>query len=413
MVVGSLRSVEIADWIGRRNTIVLALVTSYAAVTPEFIATTNEMSFGGKFLNGFAVGALQAVCATYIGEIVPLALRGLMTCLIALAYTLGPFNSLPHRKQRGGMSSPDGLSGPILKRSPWWLASKGHDEKALRSLKRLESNATHDQTVKRLAKIKVTLEEIRREIEGVTYLECFRQSNLRRTIVSIPPLIIQQFTGIVFAASYSTYYAQLAGYSTDMSFKLQVTQQVLSIFGNIIAWYLIDKVGRRDLTLYGTILLTAILWIMGGLAVGGSQEQLRGAVAMILLYCFFYNVSIGATVYTCLTETATSRLRVKTIAIGLASANSISVMWSFVLPCLLNPDRANLGGKLGFIFGELCFPSIMFIWWYQPETRERSYEELDEMLEKVPARQFKGYKTETETLGVVARVAQDGNAKSV
>ncbi|KAL4798108.1 general substrate transporter [Aspergillus venezuelensis] len=424
MVVGALGSAQIADWIGRRNTIVLALCISFGAVTLEFLAMTNEMFFGGKFLNGFAVGALQAVCATYIGEIVPLALRGLMTCLIGLAYTLGPFTVALIVNSEGDVESRwayrsifvsqygfAAISAALvfsMPESPWWLASKGRDEKALRSLQRLESKSTPEEVAKRLANIKVTLDEIRRETEGVTYIECFRRSNLRRTIVSIAPLIIQQFTGIVFAASYSTYYAQLAGYSTDMSFKLQVIQQVLSMCGNVTSWYLIDKVGRRDLTLYGTILLTAILWVMGGLAVGGSQEQLRGAVAMILVYCFFYNVSIGATAYTCLTETATSRLRVKTIAIGLASANSISVMWSFVLPYLFNPDRANLGGKLGFIFGGLCFPSIAFIWWYQPETRGRSYEELDEMfVKKVPARQFKGYKTETETLGVVAMVADE------
>lgn len=74
--------------------------------------------------------------------------------------------------------------------------------------------------------------------------------DLRRTIVSMAPLVIQQFTGINFAASYSTYYAQLAGYSASMSFKLQIAQQVLSIFGNVISWHLIDKVGRRGLTLW-------------------------------------------------------------------------------------------------------------------------------------------------------------------
>jgi MFS transporter, SP family, general alpha glucoside:H+ symporter len=233
---------------------------------------------------------------------------------------------------------------------------------------------------------------------------------LRRTVVSIAPLIIQQLTGVVFAASYSTYYAQLAGYSTEESFKLQIVQQIMSMVGNVISWFLIDKAGRRSLTLYGTIALTVVLWIMGGLAVGGTPGELKGAIAMILIYCFLYNLSIGSTAYTCLTETATSRLRIKTIAIGLASANCISVMWSFVLPYLFNPDKANLGGKLGFIFGGLCFPCIAFIWWYQPETKGRSYEELDEMfMKKVHARHFKEYKTEAESRGQVVKLKMDDN----
>lgn len=42
---------------------------SFAAISMEFVATTNPLFFGGKFLNGFAVGTLQAVTGTYIGEV--------------------------------------------------------------------------------------------------------------------------------------------------------------------------------------------------------------------------------------------------------------------------------------------------------------------------------------------------------
>ncbi|KAI5459681.1 putative maltose permease [Mariannaea sp. PMI_226] len=423
-VIGSLMTGQVADWIGRRNTVIIGLVVSFGAISMEFVATTNALFFGGKFLNGFAAGTLQAVAGTYIGEIAPLPLRGLMTCLIALSYTLGPFtvalitNSEGDRTDRWayraifcaqyGFAVISAAFVVFMPESPWWLVNRGKTDSALHSLHRLGYSAESGEDVKRLATIKITLEEVRQETEGVTYLECFRKSNFRRTIISIAPLVIQQFTGIVFAASYSTYYAQLAGYSTDMSFKLQIIQQVLSMVGNVISWYLIDKVGRRDLTVYGTIGLTAILWVMGGLAVGGSPGELKGTVAMILLYCFLYNVTIGATAYTCLTEVATSRLRIKTIAIGLAVANSIGVMWSFVLPYMFNPDKANLGGKVGFIFGGLCFPCIIFLWFYQPETMNRSYEELDEMfMKKVPARHFKTYRTEAEERNQVARRAKE------
>lgn len=251
----------------------------------------------------------------------------------------------------------------------------------------------------------MTLEEVRKETEGATYLECFRKSNFRRTIISLMPLAIQAMSGVVFAASYSTYYMQLSGYSTSDSFKLSIVQQVLSMLGNICSWYLTEKVGRRDLTLWGTILLTIVLFILGGLAVVGGSA-LKGAVAMILLYCFIYNATIGATAYNILAEVATSRLRVKTIAIGIAFQYSLFTMWSFVLPKLFNPNQANLGGKTGFIFGAFSFFCIAYLWFYQPETAGRSYEELDEMFMKhVPARKFKGYQTEAQMKGNEAKVA--------
>lgn len=107
-VVGALGSGQLADWIGRKPVIMIALAISFVAITVEFIATSNPVFFAGKFINGFAVGALASVPVTYIGEVcfiprvllgglllmelqvTPLAMRGLFTCLSALAYTLGP-----------------------------------------------------------------------------------------------------------------------------------------------------------------------------------------------------------------------------------------------------------------------------------------------------------------------------------
>jgi MFS transporter, SP family, general alpha glucoside:H+ symporter len=204
-------------------------------------------------------------------------------------------------------------------------------------------------------------------------------------------------TGIIFLSIYATYYAQLAGYSDSMSFKLGITQQVLSCVGNMLSWYFIESIGRRNLTVYGSLVLGVMMWIMGGLAVGGTKSELQGTVAMLQLYGLVYSMTIGSTAYTYLTEVATARLRAKTIALGLALQSVFGLMWSFVLPYLFNPNEANLGGKVGFIFAALSIPCFVFLWWYQPETAKRSYEELDELFRlKIPARKFKTYKTRAQ-----------------
>ncbi|KAK9482888.1 hypothetical protein V1527DRAFT_508797 [Lipomyces starkeyi] len=362
-VVGTLCAAQIADQIGRKLLIIIALILSHAAITMEFVATTSELFFGGKFLNGFATGALASVTVTYIGE-------SLLTCLSALSYTLGPFTvALIHRNLNA--TSRWGLPGLVaslfvlfMSESPWWYVSKDKDAKALRSLRQLGYRNGMDE--KRLA--------IKSEIEGVTYVECFRRSYLRRTLISISPLAIQSLSGITFAASYSTYYMQLAGYSTSGSFKLQIVQQVLSMIGNAMTWYIVDRVGRRDLTVYAT------------------PRAIKGMVAMILLYCWWYNVTIGATAYTVLCEVATSRLRNKTISVGIAFQYSLNVI-------------ANLGA-IAFIFGGLALLSFVFLWFYLPETAGRSYEGLDELfMKRIAARNFKDYKTDAEKMGEIAQMA--------
>ncbi|KAL0934641.1 MFS hexose transporter [Colletotrichum truncatum] len=421
-VIGSLGAGYVADIIGRKWTYLLSYVFIFTGITLETISTTNEIFFAGKFIAGFPIGAFITVSMTYIGEVAPLALRGIMTAAAGIAFTIGPFivslilNATGTRNDRWAYRaifvSQYGVSGLgflilfFMPESPWWLVNKGQMQKAARSLSRLGYDDV--EVEKRLSIITTTLSEVRKETESASFAECFRKSNLRRTILSVAPMSIQALCGVYFVASYSTYYQQIAGYSTKESFVLAIVQQILSMLGNIVSWFLIDRVGRRGLTLYGMCILTVLLMVTGGLAVAGTPAAIKGTVALLLVYCFFYNVTIGATAYALLTEIATSRLRAKTASMSLALQNGLFTMWAFVIPFLFNPDQANLGAKVAFIFGALAILSTVYLWFYQPEVAGRSYEELDEMfMKKVPARQFKDFKTEVEEKG--ARALAENN----
>jgi len=146
-----------------------------------------------------------------------------------------------------------------------------------------------------------------------------------------------------------------------------------------MAAVIVDYVGRRNLTFYGLIILTAFLPITGRLAVEGSPAKIRGTVAFILIYSWWYNACIGSIAFSLLSEVATSRLRVKTVAIGYAVHSGFNVMWQLVIPFMFNPDQSNLGGKIAFIFGGMCFFCLLYLWLWQPETSGRSFQELDEM----------------------------------
>jgi SP family general alpha glucoside:H+ symporter-like MFS transporter len=43
----------------------------FTGVTIETVSTTNAVFFAGKFINGFAVGAMATNSMTYIGEVSP------------------------------------------------------------------------------------------------------------------------------------------------------------------------------------------------------------------------------------------------------------------------------------------------------------------------------------------------------
>jgi SP family general alpha glucoside:H+ symporter-like MFS transporter len=167
--------------------------------------------------------------------------------------------------------------------SPWWLASQDRHSDALRALGSL-SHRGHEGEQK-LAQIVTTLGEVKRETEGLTYLECFCKSNLRRTIILIMPLSIQALSGISFAASYSTYlYAagRLHHYGV-----IQITDRSAGDLTHRERHVLVSfrPRWRRNLTFWVLFVLTIILFVMAGIAVVGSVSALKGAIFMILLYC--------------------------------------------------------------------------------------------------------------------------------
>ena len=418
-----------SDLFGRKWLIACGLVVTYASVTVEVVATTMPVFFAGKTANGIALGIYASVAVTYISEvndptgigsvdkililtisqIAPHPLRGVMTALVALAFVFGPFivtlivNGTGTESSRWayravfcaqyGVAFFSTIAWPFMPESPWWLMSKNRVEDAVKTFRRFGKSEIHARN--QVALIQRTLDESRRETAGASYLECFRRSNLRRTIISIAPLSIQAFCGITWVINYTAYYLQLAGYSAHQSFQIQIAQVVVCMIGNIHSWFLIDRFGRRPVTIYGLAALTTMLLLTGGLATVRTHSCTVGTVALLVLYCWVYNLTIGATAYALVGETSTPRLRAKTVAIGLTLQNGLYLMWAFVLPYLFNPDKANLGARVTFIFGGLSVLSLVYLWFYQPETANRSFQELDEMfVKKVPARKFKGYQTE-------------------
>lgn len=341
-----------------------------------------------------------------------------MTGLCNVSFCIGPFvgvliaNTLAPQQTkwsyRGlfvaqwGFGITSVLIAPFMPESPWWLVNKGKEELAAKALRKLGHSELS--TEKHLAIMKVTAAAAREETANATFLECFRGTNLRRTIITVMPLTIQAMSGVAYISSYGTYYFELAGISTQKSFQIQCGAQALSIAGNIGAFLVIDRIGRRPLLLWAFGFLTVLLCVTGGLGTQtGNHACVLATVSLTVLYNFAYNFAIGAVAYAIIAETPSNRLRIKTIAISSTIQQAFFTMWQFVLPFIFNPNQANLGAKTSFIFGGLSVLCWIYLFFYQPETANRSFEEIDEMFFKhVPARQFKGYMTDAESKGIEA-----------
>jgi hypothetical protein len=113
---------------------------------------------------------------------------------------------------------------------------------------------------------------------------------------------------------------------------------------------------------------------------------------MIIIIIFFYGLGVGGAYPVVAGEVSSVRLRAKSQGLGFLVNGFFSWAFNFFVPYMFNADEANLGGKMGFFFFGLCAIGAVVIFLEIPETKGRTYAELDEMFEKrLPTRQFSTY----------------------
>ena len=70
-----------------------------------------------------------------------------------------------------------------------------------------------------------------------------------------------------------------------------------------------------------------------------------------------------------LCECSATRVRGKTIAIATAVQALVGIVMTIAIPYMINPDQANLRGKLGFFFGGLAALCLIWSYFRVPETK--------------------------------------------
>jgi SP family general alpha glucoside:H+ symporter-like MFS transporter len=86
-------------------------------------------------------------------------------------------------------------------------------------------------------------------------------------------------------------------------------------------------------------------------------------------------VSRGPLTYTYTAEIGSARLRSRVIAWGNICNQFFSLIIQVINPYMINPDEANLQGKVGWLFGGMSIPAAIAAWYFVPETGGRTTDE--------------------------------------
>lgn len=151
--------------------------------------------------------------------------------------------------------------------------------------------------------------------------------------------------------------------------------------------------GRRAIYNTGMVFMTLLLFVIGFLSIPTNNKGAVWAMATLMdIWTFTYQMTVGPICFVIISEISATRLRSKTIAIATAVQAAATIVTTVAMPYMLNTEEANLGGKAGFLFGGISFLCLVWCYLRLPESRGRTFEELDILFQRrIPARQFKNF----------------------
>ncbi|KAI0484517.1 general substrate transporter [Xylariaceae sp. FL0804] len=409
-IVGALFSAYPMELFGRKRTFFGCIVLTAGLVFVQFFARSLRALLVGELLGGLVLGCYVVIGPTYASEVCPMALRGYLTSYTNLCFVTGQLlgNGVTAGTQtldtHWAYSIPFALQWfwclvilPavfFVPESPWWLIRKGKKEAARDALRRLSSRRVDVD-----ATLAVIAETDRLELEmeaGSTYLDTVRGVNLRRTEISTGVYTTQVLSGI-YLINYGTYFFQQAGLGDQDAYYMGIGFLAVGWVSTVFSWNLIARYGRRRIFNVGLLVLVVLQFVIGILdSIPGRPGGIKWAEsALMLVWNGCYDLSVGPVTFVILGEVSATRVRAKTIAVATAVQAVFGIAMTAAIPYMINPDEANMQGKLGYFFGGLGALCLLWSHYRVPETRGRTYEELDILFDRqVPAREFKTYRVE-------------------
>jgi SP family general alpha glucoside:H+ symporter-like MFS transporter len=226
---------------------------------------------------------------------------------------------------------------------------------------------------------------------GTTYWDCFKGTNLRRTEIACGAFLSQITDGGAFAYS-PMYFFEQVGIGAKTAYDIGLGGTCIAFVGTCLSWVLMSRFGRRPIFLVGFSILVFCLYLIAILSCT-SAEKYKGVkyfqACLCVVWLGAYSMTAGPIVYTIVAEIGATRLRSQTVVLGRSTYYLGNIVGGVLEPYMINPTQWNLKGKTAFFWGTASLLTTIWAYFRLPETRDRTFEEMDLMFMKgVPARKF-------------------------
>ncbi|KAI1459821.1 general substrate transporter [Annulohypoxylon moriforme] len=424
--VGTLLSGFIAETISRKYGILVAVTVFVVGVIIQATAQSggHNVILGGRFVTGMGVGSLATIVPIYNSEVAPPEIRGALVALQQLAITFGIMVSFwidYGTNYIGGTTlgtqTDTAWLVPICLQlfpaailfvgmifmpfSPRWLVHHNREDEARKILANLRGlSADHELVELEFLEIKAQSQFEKRtvaehfpalsnqtawntfKLQFVAIKSLFKtKAMFKRVVVATVTMFHQQWSGV----NAVLYYAPSIGFkqlgmndNTTSLLATGVVGIVMFVF-TVPAVLYIDRVGRKPVLTVGAIGM-ATCHIIIAVIVAKNADQWASqsaagwaAVVMVWLFVIHFGYSWGPCSWIIVAEIWPLSSRPYGTSLGASSNWMNNFIVGQVTPIMLS----RIGYGTYIIFGILTFIGAAFIWFFVPETKRLTLEEMD------------------------------------
>ena len=395
-IIGVLCAGSLSDYIGRKITMLISAAFFSISAIGCAVCGSFDALVAFRIIGGVGIGIVSIVSPIYISEVSPARIRGTLVSLYQLAVTAGfllaylanwaidagidpsaaadaglwsrMFNAEAWRGMLGSETLPALLFLFIIffiPESPKWLIIKGKPSEATAVLSRILGSE----------------DEINAEVEATRsssgedngkWSDLLKPGILVAVLAGCAIAILGQFMGVNAVLYYGPKIFSEAGFDNPMFSTVLVG--LVNFATTVLAVFIIDKVGRKQLIYWGVSGMISCLMAIGTYFATGGVLGNGFMLAFFLAYVFCCAISISAIVFVLLSEMYPNSIRGRAMSLAGFMLWVGTYLVGQLTPVLLEWSQAGTF----FIFAVMCVPYMLIMWKVIPETTGKTLEEIEE-----------------------------------